>query len=35
MSFSRPFKFLAALVAAVSVASLLTVAVTKKSYSES
>ena len=35
MSFNRPLKFLAALLAAVSVASLLTVAVTKKSYSES
>ena len=35
MSFNRPLKFLAALLAAVSVASLLSVAVTKKSYSES
>ena len=35
MTFNRPMKFLAALLAAVSVASLLTVAVTKKSYSES
>ncbi|CAN2183438.1 Protein of unknown function DUF5719 [Candidatus Nanopelagicaceae bacterium] len=35
MSFTRPLKFLAALLAAVSVASVLTVAVTKKSYSES
>lgn len=35
MSFNRPLKFLATLLAAVSVASLLTVAVTKKSYSES
>ena len=35
MTFNRPLKFLAALLAAVSVASLLTVAVTKKSYSES
>lgn len=35
MSFNRPLKFLAALLAAVSIASILTVAVTKKSYSES
>lgn len=35
MSFNRPLKFVSALLAAVSVASLLTVAVTKKSYSES
>jgi hypothetical protein len=35
MTFNRPMKFLAALLAAFSVASLLTVAVTKKSYSES
>lgn len=35
MSFNRPMKFIAALVTAVSVASLLTVAVTKKSYSQS
>jgi hypothetical protein len=35
MSFNRPMKFIAALVAAVSVASLLTVAVAKKNYSES
>lgn len=35
MSFNRPMKFVAALVTAVSVASLLTVAVTTKNYSES
>lgn len=35
MSFNRPLKFLAVLLTAVSVASVLTVAVTKKSYSES
>jgi len=35
MIFNRPLKFLAALLTAVSVASVLTVAVTKKSYSES
>lgn len=35
MSFNRPMKFIAALVTAVSVASLLTVAVTTKNYSES
>ena len=35
MTFNRPLKFLAALLAAVSVASLLSVAVSKKSYSES
>ena len=35
MSFNRPMKFIAALATAVSVASLLTVAVTTKNYSES
>ena len=35
MIFNRPLKFLAALLAAISVASILNVAVTKKSYSES
>lgn len=34
MSFNRPLKFLAALLVAVSIASILNVAVTKKSYSE-